>query len=524
MRYYGIKDKIRKEKFLYNYANACAKLKSIIPGKQGEFNKNKYTYIFNRKSPFSIYDNSLPKDCFLKLDEIVTSDLIYREDIEKLQKGIRFLLRKYKAGSRFFPFHTDSFEETCAKIDKMDSTLTTWYNGIRCGVFEFHNEKLKTDIDYFSLNIKNINSSFLSLEFHITITESKRKELDKLIAADYHNTRGYIRKSLCSRKDGGAIDTYSVIYHSDDGLKADKIYEWISSVEWEFYEELKKFFPLILHGRNIMPPRLELYYTNIDYHIDNRHFWESVGISSLMGQFIDEQQKMFFETYHSSRYDQEEMQARLMYIVKDDGIAAGQFKSVKDRVYFHTDEYAVDYFRFLFLSILSRVVGEEIVCYKHRLDKIKLKENKLNKLLKLRYNFECTVDLYVRYVRDNDWEKSNNKLENDIYSDNNELLKYSKGFFGRTCKGFARAAVAECKKIDGAIRVLRTDFEDKEKILQHLTDYKNSEKNWRLNFATFLVTAATLFFIIFPDKTLLISTQIMYFWDLIAGLQGIFCK
>ena len=110
------------------------------------------------------------------------------------------------------------------------------------------------------------------------------------------------------------------------------------------------------------------------------------------------------------------------------------------------------------------------------------------------------IDLYVRYTKEDLWDISTNQLQCDVYGANDALLKKSKIYYCITCKSFANSAVTGAKKIDDAIRSLRVDFTDKENILQHLADYKSNQKNWRLNVATFIIAAVTLFFVVFPDK------------------------
>lgn len=46
---------------------------------------------------------------------------------------------------------------------------------------------------------------------------------------------------------------------------------------------------LVLHNKEILPPRIEVYRTDIDYHDNNEFFWESIGISaynSIQIQFL----------------------------------------------------------------------------------------------------------------------------------------------------------------------------------------------------------------------------------------------
>lgn len=64
----------------------------------------------------------------------------------------------------------------------------------------------------------------------------------------------------------------------------------------------------------------------------------------------------------------------------------------------------------MFLDMLSREAGKTLVEYKHKLDKIKLKRNNLESLLKLKYNFSMEIDDFNRYKRDDIWDKSKRDL------------------------------------------------------------------------------------------------------------------
>ena len=496
MKYYGLKRKKQREDFTYCYARTSSKVKSILPGKHSDYFKRNYKTQFRNDYTFSKYKNGIPDGHWLKLEQIVMSDLIYREEIGKLQKGVRKLLKQHRAGDRFFALPIEGLQQICDRIDQMDSSLLSWYDSCKCGVFDFRGEQLESSIDYFSVQIKNINSSYLSLEFRIFLTKGKMKELERIINEDYHDPRGYAQKTLTSPKNGGAFSTYTIIHYNDEFMKADRISDWLSCIEWDFYNSLKKYFPFVLHNQGLIPPRIEVFYTDIDYHEDNRFFWNSLGISDYQGQFIDESQKVFFD--HAKTKDDEWPCPRLMYIINDDGIEAGKLESVKDEVYYHIEEYACEYFRFFFLSILSHDTGKKIVKYKHRLDKIKLKRNRLREVLKLRYFFERDMDPYIRYARDDLWKKSVEILEREIYHDSDEIQKKIGRHFYTSYKDFCNGSLSGAKKIDEAIATLRSEFDNKEQVLQHLADYKNSSKNWRLNIVMLLIAAVTLFFVVFP--------------------------
>lgn len=384
MKYYGLRNKIRKEDFLYSYAKHRAKLLSILPGKRKTFWKNNYNTIYGYDHFNLRDDNSLPDNAFFDMYSIVVSDLIRREDIKQLQKGVRLLLQKRRS-NRFMVTPIEGLDEICKRIEQMDESLLAWYNVVDCGLFEFKNHPLENAIDYFTVKICNVNSGYLSLIFDIKLKNDKKEKLKQIIDNNYYEDRGYAFQTLTGNsKTTGAFKNYSVARYNDNFLKADKIYEFISYIEWEFLEELSSLFPFVFHNKKVSPPRIEVYSTNIDWRDDNRYFWHSIGVEDYQGQFVDERQKMFFENTLSERYGRLYASNRLIYIFKDDGIEIGQFESIKDRVYYHIKEYAIDYFKFMFLDMLSREAGKTLVEYKHKLDKIKLKRNNLESLLKLK--------------------------------------------------------------------------------------------------------------------------------------------
>ena len=500
-KYYGIKRKIRSEDFLYSYAKASTKIKGILPGKHREFHKQNYSSVFQNDYTFRDTDNSIPEGHFLKLNQIVTSDLICRDDTASLQKGIRRLLKRHRAGDRFWALPIEGLEEICSKIDAMDSTLPSWYDGIRCGAFDFRGEKLESVIDYYTVTVRNINPSYLSVEFCIFLTEAKQKELQELMGSNYHNNRGYAKALLTSPKNGGAFTTYTVCKYVNAAIKSDRIYEWISYIEWEFYDSLKTYLPFLLHHRlNIMPPRIDVFLTDIDYREKVDAFWHSVGVKNYNGQFIDGRHKMFFNYELSGRYDQGVPTNRLLYIVKDDGIEIGQLESVKDDVYFHIRECAREYFRFMFLETLSYQSANVIVKYKRELDKIKLKKNKLKQLLKLRYRFVRDIDNFIRYITDNNWDRSIQILHKKIYSESDERMKLFRRPFYLSYADWGRGIVSDANKLKERIAALQSEFGNKGQILQHLANYRNASRSIVLNVIMIIIAAITLFFVIFPSR------------------------
>lgn len=516
LKYYGLKNKIKKEALLYSYAKYRTKLLSILPGKRKTFWKNHYNNIYRDDYFYHRDDNSLPEKSSFDMYSIVVADLIRREDIKQLQKGIRLLLQERRS-NRFLIAPIKGLDEICKRIEQMDASLLTWYNIVDCGLFEFKNHSLESTIDYFSVKICNVNSGYLSLIFDIKLTDEKKDELKCIIKNNYYETRGYAFQTLTGKsKTIGAFKNYSVVRYNDNSLKADKIFEFISYIEWEFLHELSSLFPFVFHSKNITSPRIEVYSTNIDWREENRCFWSSIGVEEYQGQFVDERHKMFYENTLSERYGRLYANNRLLYIFKDDGIEIGQLKSIKHRVYYHIKEYAIDYFKFMFLDILSREAGKTLVVYKHDLDNIKLKRRNLESLLKLKYNFSIAIDDFNRYKRDDIWEKSK-KTFDEVYAYSDKVAELASRTFFISHTSFCNRAMSESKKIDEDIDMVLAEFEEKKMIIQNLADYKNTANSIRLNVIMTIMTAITLFFVIFPDKAKEIADILSNIWNLIMS-------
>ena len=116
LKYYGLRNKIKKEDFIYSYAKHKAKLLSILPGKRKTFWKDNYDTIYGDDLFYLKDDNSLPDNAFFDMYSMVVSDLIRREDIKRLQRGVKLLLLKRRS-NRFLLTPIEGLDEICKRIE-----------------------------------------------------------------------------------------------------------------------------------------------------------------------------------------------------------------------------------------------------------------------------------------------------------------------------------------------------------------------------------------------------------------------
>ena len=71
LKYYGLRNKIKKEDFIYSYAKHKAKLLSILLGKRKTFWKDNYDTIYGDDLFYLKDDNSLPDNAFFDMYSMV---------------------------------------------------------------------------------------------------------------------------------------------------------------------------------------------------------------------------------------------------------------------------------------------------------------------------------------------------------------------------------------------------------------------------------------------------------------------
>lgn len=437
-------------------------------------------------------DCAIPKDKHCVPVCVVTSDLILRENIDELKRGLKKLLKNNYSHKFIGGFK--SIDEILKSIENMDDTFAWWYTSIYAGRFDFELHKdLSSCINYFDLYIRPINSSYLSVETYIYLNKEYLDTLQNLIDNDVKFIKTYIMPGFRrNKKVSGGKNALAVGEYSKESQKSDTIYESITSLKWAYYNELQKFFSTIIHCLNVSPPSILFYQTNIDYKDkEANQFWASLGLHSYEGQFIDEAQKVFFNINLSGRYERHSG-CDIAYVYHDEKIKLISMYGTLDFQIVHgfCEDYAQDFFRFIHLEQLNQIFSKKLASYKLKLNKIKLKKRQLYNILKLRHRFECDIDKYSRYVADDIWDSSEKGI--------------SELFGGQKCLHnfdytYLTSSLELTKKIQEQINVLNNEFENKSAIIKHLSGYKNEFKNRQMNFCMFVFAAATLILLIFPE-------------------------
>jgi len=515
MKYYGIRHKKFYETMAYRFTKCKYFFLQYTTIDERKRNQRKTNYEIYFRNPYRFRDksSSIPEGKYCSPICAVTYDTVLRENIPQLKSGLKKLLKRNL--SHKFVAGAQSLDKIFACIETMDDTLTAWHDWINVGVFDFEEENLlKNSISYFEIYIRNINSSHLAIETYLHFSEGFLAKQISIINNDYKDKTGHVYPALMrSRKASGGKQSQIICHYSDSALKSDLIYENFSMLKWQFYNQLQKFFPTVLHSKGISPPAVYIYKTNISYTETNtEEFWASVGIMGYAGQFIDNSRKLFFKIHQSGRYDLHGRPSKdLVYLVNDTTIEheTGYYSPDLQIEHEFAMELSDPICKFQLLEVMNAAAASQLIDYKHKLHKIKLRKNKLHKLLKLRYLYERDIDFYRRYIHDNIWEWPQEKLSR-VFSNHKGRSVY--GY-----KSLTEAPIVAKEKIAEQIRIIGEEFDSKTSVLQHLSAYKSEAKNRKINLAMLLFTATTLLFVIFPKWSENVAKFLEYIWLIIKN-------
>lgn len=319
---------------------------------------------------------------------------------------------------------------------------------------------------------------------------------------------------LKNQKVSGGKQSKIVCHYSDSALKSDLLYENFSVLKWKFYNQMQKFSPTVLHSRGVAPPTVYIYKTNISYtENDMQEFWASVGVMGHAGQFIDSSRKLFFKINQSGRYDFQWKPSRdLIYLVNDTTIEpeAGYYSADIQIEHEFVMELSPSICKLQLLEVMNDTIATQLIDYKHKLHKIKLRKNRLHKLLRLRYLYERDIDFYRRYIHDNIWERPQKKISY-IFNNQKPLRSYS-------YRSLTEGPIAAKEKIVEQIGAISEEFDAKTSVLQHLAAYKGEAKNRKINLTMLFFTATTLLFVVFPEWSVNVAKFLRYIWIFIKNM------
>ena len=137
LKNYGINRKLIKEKILYRVAQMqYIFLKHFARSdKMRDFYKYTYNRHFTKQATNPRHDYAIPEGKHCRPVALITSDLILRENLPQLKRGLVKLIKNHHSHKFLGGFR--SIEDVLDTVENMDDTLTWSYSSIDTGRFDF---------------------------------------------------------------------------------------------------------------------------------------------------------------------------------------------------------------------------------------------------------------------------------------------------------------------------------------------------------------------------------------------------
>lgn len=493
MRYYGIRKQKLCEKLNFHYEK-CKKYLSYqccLNKKTKEIRKMVYEDWFCTGVKRFHRDNGIPEGMYYVPFGIIMSDIISKENLPDLEQGL-LALEKERSTHKYWGA-AQSEEEIIHGLHNIDKTFSSWNSFINLGRFDFETDSvLKNIVSHFDVYLRNVNSSFLAIEFHIFFAPDYLNKLQELIEKDFVSPIGFMTTHFQRTKQGSGSKRHKgVMRYNDAAIKSDTLYETLQTFSWVFFERMQCYCQTIIYRGNTPPPMMMLCKTNISYKDTADTFFHSVGVYDWKGQFITPSEKVYFEMGLSKRY--EDQSSVMIYLVND--------MTLQLKEGYHSLEFQISHelahsanasiFKLLFLKSLAVEMQSKIAIYRNKLNMLKLKRSNLSSFLKIRYQFEKEIDTYIRYAKQTDWGKTSESVAE--FFDNKTRQR---GFDYRV---LTESVVIYMHRLLEEIDNLRCNCESKIEVSRSLAAYKNEKKAGIINYVMLIATLITLILLIFPE-------------------------
>lgn len=509
---------IEKENFEFNRIKFFLWLKTMFSmSKEKRESRRKILETYNGMMDFErSQTNSLPNNTYYKPTNILIYDLVQKQDLDKIKKGI-FSLFKHNMSHKFLTIgrSQDDISKIIEDLNHTISTSKSWYN---IGLFDFaNNAKIDRYIHHFEIYLCNFSSSYIAVEAVITLSNAFQNEMDDFIRNDYKKPgmRAYKMWGRNSKKSGAKIS-----YAIGKGMlnacaKNILINEQLQFVKKMFLRQISKFLPIMQYSKGMELHSINVFETNIDFEKgipNSRNVLQSLGLDDMYGFFLSKAECLYYSS--SSPREENAFQFDMVFVVNPNKIDnyAGFVTPQNLSLYRLTQNYMMSLYTMVIIKNLSINYSRIISEFRNRENAIKTTQYSHKKLLKLKYEIERVYYSYSKIDHEFSVEKESkeiNKLLEEYH-----FVKKSVMHGDHSYEGFSYQPKNLWKLIKINYDELMIDLNNKIDISSSLTNYYDVKKNSRVSWIQLVIAISTFVLLIFPEKATTISDFFLYLYKI----------
>ncbi|MCL7747343.1 MULTISPECIES: hypothetical protein [Bacillaceae] len=353
-----------------------------------------------------ISTSKIPQDIDLDLLSVYVAEYIPIEDVDKLNKGLKKLVKNYPF--RFQHGQAERVDEFCNQVKKS-------IHGGRWNNFGFIDLSVEKNVSEVVKNIHiyatHLSSSSIILQFIITPSDEYIRQYKKLIVSDIKEGHSFdLRFKNLLKFWGGKSLSYEIV-------KNQKLEDLIIELKWRTMKEISKYFPLYFTNKKLIPPSVEVYKVNQNSctfkHAENEKrssFWDSIGMDST---FSDISKDGYWQLFSEGRRPHL-IDSSLKVICNSTIRREPMYHSLDFQIVYMLEEFANLLLPIMVMREYAVDTSEKVAIQQNKtFSSIKKAKPNYHKLINIRYELERNLQILKRF-RNEIGDKYFNRVKSKI--------------------------------------------------------------------------------------------------------------
>lgn len=482
-----------------------------FPRKIHDARKKSYTALFSDTIQEKYRrDNSFPDNIYYKPTGILLYDIILKQDLGQLRKGIISLLQKNLSNK--YISSTRTKEDIDEIIENLNSNITSSKTWHRIGIFDFERDpSLRKYIDHFEVRLRNFSSSYMAIEIIIKINCAFENELGNFIHANYVKPGMKVYKTWqASSHKGRSKVSYAIgPGNTNEFAKYTIINEQLQMVKQLFLDKIIKYFPLFQASNKIPLCGINIMETNIDVEKTSElsiYSIDSLGLDESSGFFLSKAERFYYAT--SKRWINRSNLTDMVFlfnpnkITEYDGFMSPQYAAF----YNLTNEYMSYLYPIIITRGLCSYYTQQISKIRNLANSTKAKKSSYKRLLKLKYKIQNTF--YTYYKIDQEMPLGDELKYISKKLNQNDFARRSMYERHHAIDLFVFEIDFLWKTVQENYQELLIDINNKIEIATSLKDYTDARwSSWR-DWSQLALAVGTFILLIFPAKSQILASII----------------
>lgn len=336
------------------------------------------------------WTNEIPQDVELDLLSVYVAEYIPIENVDKLNKGLKKLMKKYPVWHQHG--QADRIDEFCNEVKQS-------IHGGRWSNFGYINlgkeDKISAFVENVHIHATHISSSSIILQFIITPSEKFSNEFKKIIESDIKEDKSFnlTFKNLFKFWGGGSL--------SPAIIKNQMLEDYIIELKWRTMREVSKYFDLYFTNSKLIPPSIEVYKLNqkacsLERKEDEKknEFWRSVGMDSDFSDISKDGYWSLFPEERGSHFINNSLKVTCnSELEKHD-----MFHSLEFQIVYLLEEFANNLLPVMVMREYANYTSKKVAIQQNKtFSSIKKQNPRYRRLINIRYELEQNLQILKRF-------------------------------------------------------------------------------------------------------------------------------